>query len=104
MEEEPNFEALAKLWLARDPRAANMPPEAQAQIVARLADALKKRRQKTDHKNQEVGLVVNIDRDNIIPGKGLAEEAIEQLTQFLRERIESEHPMDENDENSDKSQ
>ena len=103
MEEEPNFEALAKLWLARDPRAANMPPEAQAKIVARLAEALKQRREKTDHKKQDVGLVVNIDRDNLIPGKGLAEEAIEQLTQFLKERIEYDQHEPDKGENSEKS-
>lgn len=92
MDQEPNFEALAELWLARDPRAESLPAEARAKIVSRLAEALKQRRQSTDHASQDVGLVVNIDRDNIVPGKGLAEEAIEQLTRFLQERI------DENDE------
>jgi hypothetical protein len=91
MDETPDFQALAQLWLARDPRAEALPPEAREKIVARLAQALKQRRQKTNHSHQDVGLVVNVDRDNIIPGKGLAEEAIEQLTKFLQERIDDEN-------------
>ena len=79
-ENEPNFHALARLWLARDPR----------------------RRQATDHPKQDVGLVVNVDRDHLIPGKGLSDEAFEQLLGFLTERIENpENPTDHGLENPD---
>lgn len=88
MDETPNFRALAELWLARDPRSEALPPEAREQIISKLAKALERRRKGVNHQHQDVGLVVNIDRDNIVPGKGLAEEAIEQLTRFLQERID----------------
>jgi hypothetical protein len=91
MDEQPDFQALAKLWLARDPRAQEMDDESRAKIVSRLAEALKRRRQATNHSEQDVGLVVNVDRDSILPGKGLAEEAIEQLTKFLQERIDDQN-------------
>ena len=91
MEDTPDFQALAKLWLSRDPRSQQMNEEAKAKAVERLAKALEAKRQATDHAEQDVGLVVNIDRDNIVPGKGLAEDAIEQLTQFLKERIDQEN-------------
>lgn len=90
MNDEPNFRALAALWLARDPRAQDLDESTREAIVTRLAEALKRRRQGTDHSHQDVGLIVNIDRDQFESGKGLAEEAIEQLTRFLQERIEEE--------------
>jgi len=49
MDETPDFEALARLWLGRDPRSENLPQDAREKIVARLAEALKKRRSSTDH-------------------------------------------------------
>lgn len=91
MDDTPDFEALAHLWLSRDPRAAELDEDAQAKIVARLAKALKARRDQTDHSAQDVGLIVNVDRDNIIPGKGLADSALDQLTNILKERIEEEN-------------
>lgn len=91
MADAPDFKALAELWLSRDPRSAEMDPEARAKAVERLAEALRKRRESTDHEAQEVGLVVNIDRDEILKN-GLSESALEQLTQIVRERIEeNEH-------------
>ena len=93
MDETPDFEALARLWLGRDPRSENLPQDAREKIVARLAEALKKRRSSTDHAAQDVGLVVNIDRESIVPGKGLAEDAIEQLTEFLQERIDNSEDL-----------
>ena len=53
MNDEPNFEALAELWLARDPRSQNLTPEAKAKIVSRLASALRKKRESTDHPAQD---------------------------------------------------
>jgi len=101
-ENEPNFHALARLWLARDPRSQVMGEEERERVVQRLAEALKRRRQATDHPKQDVGLVVNVDRDHLIPGKGLSDEAFEQLLGFLTERIENpENPTDHGLENPD---
>ncbi|MFA5506793.1 MAG: hypothetical protein WC314_17020 [Vulcanimicrobiota bacterium] len=86
---EPDFHALARLWLARDPRARTMNPDEQTRIVGRLAEALKKRRESTDHSHQDVGLIVNVDRDHLVPGKGLSDEAFTQLLGFLQERLEN---------------
>ncbi|MCA9778965.1 MAG: hypothetical protein KC800_19690 [Candidatus Eremiobacteraeota bacterium] len=99
---EPNFHALARLWLARDPRSQIMGEDERERVVQRLAEALKRRRQSTDHSKQDVGLVVNVDRDHLVPGKGLSEEAFEQLLGFLKERIENpENPTDHGLENRD---
>ena len=86
---EPDFEALASLWLARNPRSSIMSDEDKARAVERLAQALRKRRQSTDHAKQDVGLVVNVDREHLVPGKGLSDEAFDQLLGFLKERIEN---------------
>ena len=99
-ENEPDFEALARLWLARDPRSQIMSGEEKERAVSRLAEALRKRRQSTDHAKQDVGLVVNVDRDHIVPGKGLTDEAFDQLLGFLKERIENpDKPADHGLEN-----
>lgn len=90
MEELPDFRALAALWLARDPRSAGLDEEAKTKIVARLARALENRRSSTDHSLQDVGLIVNIGRDSLTADQGLAEDALDQLTQFLQERIEGD--------------
>lgn len=101
-ENEPNFQALARLWLARDPRSQVMGEEERERVVQRLAEALKRRRETTDHSKQDVGLVVNVDRDHLVPGKGLSDEAFEQLLGFLKERIENpENPPDHGLENRD---
>jgi hypothetical protein len=95
-ENEPNFEALARLWLARDPRSHLMSEEDKERAVVRLAQALQKRRQSTDHSKQDVGLVVNVDRDHLVPGKGLTDEAFDQLLGFLKERIENPDEPEDN--------
>lgn len=87
-EQEPDFRVLAWLWLKRDPRSQSMTEEEQERVISRLAEALKKRRDQTDHSKQDVGLVVNVDRDHFEPGKGLSDEAFEQLLGFLKERID----------------
>ena len=72
-----------------------MEPDEKERVVERLAEALKKRREATDHPKQDVGLVVNVDRDHLIPGKGLSDDAFDQLLGFLKERIENpEKPED----------
>ena len=99
-ENEPNFEALARLWLFRDPRSHIMNDEEKERAVDRLARALRERRQSTDHSKQDVGLVVNVDREHLIPGKGLTDEAFDQLVGFLKERIENpDNPEDQGLEN-----
>jgi hypothetical protein len=97
---QPNFHALARLWLSRDPRSHIMDDDEKERVVERLAGELRKRRQSTDHAKQDVGLVVNIDRDHLVPGKGLSDDAFEQLVGFLKERIENpDNPEDHGLEN-----
>lgn len=90
MEDLPDFRALAELWLARHPRSQELDESTRETIITRLATALKDRRNSTDRSLQDVGLVVNIDRESMSADKGLAEDAIEQLTRFLQERIEQD--------------
>ena len=89
--EEPDYQRLAELWLARDPRTEQMDSHSRAQAVARLATALKARRQSVKHSDQDVGLVVNVDRDSFVPGQGLSSDTLDQLTHFIQERIDDEN-------------
>ena len=86
----PDFEALAALWLDRDPRSQNLSPEEREKAVLRLAEALRQRRDSTKHSDQDVGLVVNVARDEIEEGKGLSKAALEQLSRIVQERIEED--------------
>lgn len=91
MEDLPDFHALAELWLARHPRSQDLDSNTRASIVARMAAALENRRNSNDGSEEEIGLIVNIDRDSMSTENGLAEEAIDKLTQFLQERIDQDH-------------
>ena len=90
-EEAPDYERLAELWLARDPRTEEMDATSRAQAVKRLATALEKRRSSVKHSDHDVGLVVNVSRDDIIPGQGLSSEALDQLSQIIQKRIDDEN-------------
>ncbi len=93
MEDLPDFRALAELWLARHPRSQELDESTRETIVARLATALENRRSSTNPSLQDVGLIVNIDRESMSADKGLAEDAIEQLTRFLQEKIDQDHEV-----------
>lgn len=88
-DENPDFQALAELWLSRDPRSQELTPEERLKIVSRLATALETRRNSTDHAKQDVELVVNVPREDLEPGKGLSQHALDQLAQIIKERLES---------------
>ncbi len=88
MEEQPDFLSLAELWLSRDPRSQDLDEDSRSRAISRLAEALRSRREGTHHPDQDVGLIVNVPRESLIPGKGLDEDALDQLSQYIQERID----------------
>ena len=62
----------------------------QESLVSRIAEALSRRRETEKPDDEDVGLVVNIDRDHFQPGGGLSDVALDQLGDFLQERIDQD--------------
>jgi hypothetical protein len=98
--EEPDFEALARAWVANDPRLSALvqqSPEKAAGLIARLAHSLAQRRESVQQSQPPVvppsveplsengSLVVNIGRDRFDPRTGLDSEALDQLSEFLND-------------------
>lgn len=90
MSDIPDFQALAELWLQRDPRSNELDPEKRQQIVDRLASALEKRRDTAKPVDHDVGLIVNVPREDLESNGGLSGDILDQLAAFLKERIEDE--------------
>jgi hypothetical protein len=87
---EPDFKALAEAWVANDPRMQDLDPERREALVGRLAEALSRRRKYEKPEDEEIGLVVNVDRDHFRTDRGLSETAMRQLTKLVQERIDQE--------------
>jgi|ADurb_H2B_02_Slu_FD_contig_31_3430_length_442_multi_2_in_0_out_0_1 hypothetical protein len=84
-----DFEALARAWVEGDPRSrelARSDPERAARLVLRLARALQERRQQESADLTERGdLVIQVDRSRFVPGVGLDEEALDEVTRYIEE-------------------
>ncbi len=87
---EPDFKALALAWVANDPRMSALDEDRREALVIRIAEALSRRRGIEKPDDEEIGLVVNIDRDHFQPGGGLSNVALDQLGDFLQERIDQD--------------
>ncbi len=87
---EPDFKALAEAWAANDPRLNELEGDRREAMIGRLAEALSRRRNLQAAEERDIGLVVNIDRDHFRPEGGLSEAALEQLTEFVQERIDED--------------
>lgn len=83
---EPDFNALAEAWVDKDPRTLNLDPERRSKLVARMAKALESRWSHQAQEQEDIGLVVNVER-NLLSPEG-AEETLSQLTDFVQERID----------------
>jgi hypothetical protein len=88
MQDEPDFQTLAALWLARNPRSEELDETTRSAVVKRLAQALEARRASIGQIDHEADLVVNVDRGHFTAGERLPEDAVEQLTRFVQERID----------------
>lgn len=87
---EPDFKALAEAWVANDPRMSELDPDRREALVSRLAEALSRRRNHEKPDDQDIGLVVNVDRDHFRTDRGLSETAMRKLTELVQERIDQE--------------
>lgn len=87
---ESDFTEIAKAWVDGDKRTENLEGERREKLVARIAAALAARRASTPQDDTNVGLIVNIDKDGFVPGKGLKEDVLTKLTEYVQERIEDE--------------
>lgn len=86
MTDEPDFEGLAKAWIAGDPRLQGMDPERARALAVRLAEALDRRRRGVAEPGPvEEHLVVNVHPSRLDPEKGLDPDALDQLTEFVEE-------------------
>ncbi len=87
---EIDFEALARAWVEGDPRSrelARSDPERAGRLVLRLARALEERRREQGGAElpERGDLVIQVDRSRFVPGRGLDEEALDQLVGYLEE-------------------
>lgn len=87
---EPDFKALAEAWISNDSRIDDVDGSRRELLVGRIAEALSRRRKYEEAQEQELGLVVNVDRDHFSTSHGLSEAALEQLTDFVQERIDQD--------------
>ena len=97
--QEPDFEALARAWVANDSRLSALArdkPEQAEGLVARIAEGLKRRRQavrETTPPLEENGhLIVNVARDRFDPKSGLDSRALDQLSEMLGELQQEDDP------------
>ena len=89
---DPDYEALARAWVAGDPRSsgqARQDPEWASRVAARMAEALEKRRREVAPSEAEGDLVVHVDRSRFT-GAGLDTEALEQLAHYIQEVAEED--------------
>jgi hypothetical protein len=88
---EPDFKALAEAWVANDPRMSDVDPDRREALASRLAEALSRRRSYEKADDEEIGLVVNVDRDHFRTDGRLSEAAMRKLTELVQERIDQEN-------------
>lgn len=86
---EPDFKALARVWMERDPRMKDLKNDRREALVDRLAEALARRRASEQQDASDIGLVVKVDRGHIEDDGRLSSEALKQLSEFVQERIDS---------------
>jgi len=82
---EPDFEAFARAWIARDQRLADLlarNPAAAEPLVARLAQALASRRQNLAGEGQ---VTFSIDLSRLDPRTGFDAEALDEIARTLEE-------------------
>ncbi|MGI5843518.1 MAG: hypothetical protein ACOX9B_04985 [Candidatus Xenobium sp.] len=84
-----DFEALARAWVEGSPRSRELvrsDPERADRLVLRLARALEERRRQESAGLDERGdLVIQVDRSRFVPGVGLDEEALDEVTRYIEE-------------------
>ncbi len=82
---DPDFNAFARAWIARDQRLAEMlakNPAAAEPLIARLAEALASRRRNLVGEEQ---VVFNIDLSRLDPRTGFDSEALDEIARTLEE-------------------
>ena len=85
---EPDFKALAEAWIAKDPLMQGVDGDRKEALIARIAEAMARRRSYQKEESTDVGLIVNVDRDHFRPGQGLSSAALDKLTEMVQERID----------------
>lgn len=89
---EPDFKGFAQAWVGTDQRLADFvrdKPDAADSLVAKMAEALDRRRRKVQSEPKGGGdLIVNVGSDFFQGRKGLTSGAYDQLAQMIEEHDE----------------
>ena len=89
--EDPDFDTLAASWIEGDPRTQDLEPEQRQRLIARMSQALEKRR-KQNLKEQRGDLIVTVERSRLGGKFGLEDSAMDELVEIVQEVADKDAP------------